>query len=299
MAACHDADVTAPKTNAVASRYDSAGEGYLRYWAPVLDGSARALVDRAAPAIDQAIKQASAERRRARVLDVGTGAGVLAIDVLRRWPGHVSIAALDASSGMLDVARRQVEAAGHAGRGIEFMHAEAGRMPLPDASFDVALSSFVYQLVPDRRAAFAEALRVLRPDGVLWFVTWLDEELPFEGADAFDDAVVDLDIDEGDDSDRDDEEVAGDFRSANAAAGELRRAGFRRVSARAETLEYAWDQESYLEYKRNYGETDLFRTVDAATGEALMRRARERMDALPRDAFRWRARIVYATGRRP
>jgi ubiquinone/menaquinone biosynthesis C-methylase UbiE len=287
-----------PKTNAVASRYDSAGEGYLRYWAPVLDASARALVDRVAATIDREIARARGEGRAARVLDIGTGAGVIAIELVRRWPGQVSVTALDASRGMLDVARRQLAAAGAPGRSVELVHAEAGLLPSADATFDVALSSFVLQLVPDRRAALSEAMRVLRPGGSLSFVTWLDEELPFEAADAFDDAVVDLEIVE-DEDERDDEVVAGDFRSANAAAGELRRAGFRRVTARAETLEYAWTQESYLDYKRHYGETELFANLDAATGEALMRRARERMDALRRDAFRWRARIVYAAGRRP
>ena len=48
---------------------------------------------------------------------------------------------------------------------LSFVHAPADELPLPDASFDVAVSSFVFQLVPDRSAAFREVYRVLRPGG--------------------------------------------------------------------------------------------------------------------------------------
>ena len=54
----------------------------------------------------------------------------------------------------------------------------------------------------------------------------------------FDEAVIDLGIPEPED---DEEERSGDFRSRRAAADELRRAGFERVSARQETLELHLD----------------------------------------------------------
>ena len=41
------------------------------------------------------------------------------------------------------------------------------RLPLPDGSVDVVTSNGVLNLVPDKRAAFAEIHRVLRPGGRL------------------------------------------------------------------------------------------------------------------------------------
>jgi SAM-dependent methyltransferase len=46
----------------------------------------------------------------------------------------------------------------------------ADAIPLPDASVDVALSSFVLQLVPNRHAALTEIRRVLRPGGRLGLI---------------------------------------------------------------------------------------------------------------------------------
>jgi hypothetical protein len=109
---------------------------------------------------------------------------------------------------------------------------------------------------------------------------------------------LDLDIEEDDDP-RDDEVVAGDFESVKAAAAQLRRAGFHAVDAREVTLEYRWDLERYLEYKRSYGEQALFGELDVDVAEALMRRARERLEQLTPDAFVWRTPVVLAVATRP
>jgi len=48
---------------------------------------------------------------------------------------------------------------------VEFRLGEIEHLPLPDACADVLISNCVINLAPDKRAVYAEALRVLRPGG--------------------------------------------------------------------------------------------------------------------------------------
>jgi ubiquinone/menaquinone biosynthesis C-methylase UbiE len=281
-----------PAMTTIPERYDRDAEKYGQYWAPVLDAAARRLLDRVEPFV-------RGLRRDPRIVDVGTGHGVLASEARRRWPNALVIGT-DASSGMLAVARRfhgGADATDASGETLRWLHAPADDLGLPDASMDLLVSSFVYQLVPDRPAALAEALRVLLPGGRLALVTWLDKGPDFEPAIEFDEAVFDLEIEEPESSD--DEVRSGDFRSKRSAARELRDAGFRHVSANDETLEYRWTVDSYLDFKEHYEEEGLFTDLDADTAQALKARARERLEALPPKAFLWRADIVSAVAERP
>jgi ubiquinone/menaquinone biosynthesis C-methylase UbiE len=273
-------------TNAIVERYDRDADRYGHHWAPVLDQAARELIARAATDVRR-LPAAPV------VLDVGTGHGVLALAAMDRWPA-ATVIATDASSGMLREART---AAARAGFGddsrLRWVHAPADALGVPDRSVDLVVSSFVYQLVPDRAAAFAEALRVLRPGGALAFVTWLDRGDDYAPAWEFDEAVVDVGIEE--DPPADDEDIrAGDFRSASAAAKELRAAGFRNVSARPERLHFRWSEDEYLAFKQAYEEDQLFASLDAATADALVARARERWAALTEADWTWRAELVSA-----
>jgi len=49
------------------------------------------------------------------------------------------------------------------------------------------------------------------------------------------------------------------------AAQELRRAGFRRVAAREETLDYTWAIDDFVTYRETTRDRDLFDSLDAPT----------------------------------
>jgi SAM-dependent methyltransferase len=97
-----------------------------------------------------------------RVLDVATGAGVVAAAAARRG---AAVLGLDFSAEQLRRAR-----ADHAGLG--FVRGDAGALPLADASVDVIVSSLGVPHFPDPEAFLRESARVLRAAGQLAFSVW-------------------------------------------------------------------------------------------------------------------------------
>ena len=89
-----------------------------------------------------------------RVLDVGCGTGQSRRIYARRSGFY---AGLDLSLAALRLAHRRF--------GSAWLQADALRLPVRAASFDVVAFSSVLHHVPDRRAALAEAARALRPGG--------------------------------------------------------------------------------------------------------------------------------------
>jgi ubiquinone/menaquinone biosynthesis C-methylase UbiE len=98
-----------------------------------------------------------------RVLDVACGTGVVARLASGQVGAAGTVAGLDVNPGMLAVARSATPPEMR----IEWHEASAEAMPLPDASFDVALCQMGLQFVPDRRAALREIRRVLVHEGRL------------------------------------------------------------------------------------------------------------------------------------
>lgn len=102
--------------------------------------------------------QLLAEWKPRRVLDIATGTGDLALDILRALPG-VEVLGTDFCEPMLDIARR---------RGLRnTLVADALHLPLPDASFDAATAAFGLRNMADYAAALREFYRILRPGGHL------------------------------------------------------------------------------------------------------------------------------------
>jgi 2-polyprenyl-3-methyl-5-hydroxy-6-metoxy-1,4-benzoquinol methylase len=96
-----------------------------------------------------------------RVLDVGTGDGVYALEAALRQAHAVGV---DASPAMLSAAsQRARERRIH----VEFREGQAQQLPFENECFDVVLAVTVLCFVPDPKQAVREVSRVLVPGGRL------------------------------------------------------------------------------------------------------------------------------------
>jgi len=99
------------------------------------------------------------------VLDLGSGAGTDSLVASQMVGAEGRVTGVDMTPEMIATARASADELG-AGN-VEFVEAEAERLPFADASFDVVISNGVIDLIPDKDAVFAELHRVLRPGGRL------------------------------------------------------------------------------------------------------------------------------------
>lgn len=126
-------------------RFDEIADRYAATMAPSLEPIAREVVRRAALG------------RGERVLDVGTGTGIAA--AVARGEER-AVVGIDASAGMLALARRSVP-------GVTFEQMDFAALRFPDAAFDVVLAAHALLFATDRLAALREWRRVTRPGGRL------------------------------------------------------------------------------------------------------------------------------------
>jgi demethylmenaquinone methyltransferase/2-methoxy-6-polyprenyl-1,4-benzoquinol methylase len=99
----------------------------------------------------------------ARVLDLATGTGDLALMIARLHP-DASVVGSDPSTRMLEVGIEKV-ARGGLGDRVELQVGDAQALPYENDSFDGCCIAFGIRNVPNRRAALAEMARVTKPGG--------------------------------------------------------------------------------------------------------------------------------------
>jgi demethylmenaquinone methyltransferase / 2-methoxy-6-polyprenyl-1,4-benzoquinol methylase len=94
------------------------------------------------------------------VLDVATGTGAVAIELVRQTGCRV--VGLDQSRKMLETGRLRVAEAGVADR-VELVEGTAERLPFGDESFDGLSFTYLLRYVADPAATMRELARVVRP----------------------------------------------------------------------------------------------------------------------------------------
>ena len=100
----------------------------------------------------------------ARVLDVATGTGMVAAELLART--QCTVVGLDQSAEMLSAARaRFAGEESEIGQRVELVEGEAEALPFADASFDALTFTYLLRYVDDPPATIRELARVVRPGG--------------------------------------------------------------------------------------------------------------------------------------
>ncbi|MDP6565466.1 MAG: methyltransferase domain-containing protein [Alphaproteobacteria bacterium] len=124
--------------------------------------------------MNQPLLQAAELAPGLEVLDLASGIGQPALSIAAAVAPGGRVVASDVVGEMLDGARRRAEQDGLDNISFEVVDMEA--MPFPAGSFDRVTCRFGLMFTPEPALALAEALRVLRPDGLAAFMVWGPEE---------------------------------------------------------------------------------------------------------------------------
>lgn len=97
------------------------------------------------------------------VVDLGSGAGNDAF-VARRIVGETGLViGIDMTTAMIEKASGNCKKLGY--ENVEFRMGEIENLPVDDDCADVVISNCVLNLVPDKKKAFSEIFRILKPGG--------------------------------------------------------------------------------------------------------------------------------------
>jgi SAM-dependent methyltransferase len=272
---------------ATTGRYDDMADGYARFWGPVIRPAAIKVLDLIAPQLDAPDES--------HILDVGSGTGSLAIAALERWPRH-RVTGIDPAGGMLEVARSTADEQlpRDVARRFRAEVAAADRLPFEDGSFDLAVSSFVLQLVDDRPAALLEVRRVLRPGGTFAWVAWERTERGYAP-----DRIANEILDEAGFDPPEPDDRPGDLESAEVTSAEMAAAGYDDVVVRGGELAHEWDADGYVAFFTEFDEVSLFDDIEPEERDDLRAKLRERLGGLTREDMTLRLPVLYVTGRAP
>ncbi len=101
------------------------------------------------------------------VLDIGCGAGLDLFFASDKVGGRGKVYGVDISGEMVAKARNNIHLLNI--KNVQVLQAHADSIPLKEGTIDVVTSNGIYNLSPDKKAAFKEAFRVLKPGGIICF----------------------------------------------------------------------------------------------------------------------------------
>jgi len=107
------------------------------------------------------VLEALALSRSERVVDLGCGPGLLALEMAHRVGMQGEVHSIDASASMIALAARRC----YGKSWVQLARGDVSSLPYPDLRFDAAVCTQVYEYVLEVDRALSELNRVLRPGG--------------------------------------------------------------------------------------------------------------------------------------
>ena len=251
-------------------RYDREASAYAELWAPVLRAASLKLLPQLAGRVE-------------RVLDVGSGVGTMLPDLARAFPG-AQVIGIDRSRGMLALASRSF------GRAVM----DAGRLAVRDGSLDRVLMFFMLFHLESPAQGLCEARRVLRPGGLAGIITWASElESP-----AIDIWAECLDAHGAAEADPSAVSRHDRVDSTGKIEALLSEAGFFDSRCWVEELVHRVDAEHLIRLRTSLGSMkSRFDGLAPKAQAACLADARDRLKAMPVEAFLARAQLIYSVAR--
>lgn len=104
-----------------------------------------------------------------RVLDIAAGTGNASLPAAKNG---AEVTASDLTPELLEAGRQRAEAEGLE---LEWVEADAERLPFEDESFDVVMSAIGAMFAPHHQDVADEMVRVCRPGGTIGLLSWTPE----------------------------------------------------------------------------------------------------------------------------
>lgn len=119
--------------------------------------------------VGELLAEAADIRAGEQVIDIAAGNGNATLAAARRF---ANVTSTDYVPALLEKGRMRAAAEGLR---VEFREADAEALPFPDASFDLALSTFGVMFAPDHVRSASEMMRVVRAGGRIAMANWTPE----------------------------------------------------------------------------------------------------------------------------
>ena len=248
--------------------YDLGTDVYEALWSPVILPPAAALV--------RSLRLTG----RCVVADVGAGTGAL-LGVVRSAASDARVVAIDASAGMLHLARTR--------RGAAAVRADALALPLAGAAADAVILAYVLFHLTDPPLALVEAAWVLRPGGRVAAITWAWKRASRA------DTVLDQILTEAGASPAPLRRVDAGLDRPAAMEALLSSAGLRPERIWTERLHHQWDRSSFWQLATGWGANRVrLSRLDAATHASVLTRVHSRLGQLAPQDYMWEGEIICA-----
>jgi demethylmenaquinone methyltransferase/2-methoxy-6-polyprenyl-1,4-benzoquinol methylase len=111
-------------------------------------------------------------------LDVATGTGDVAMEIMKRHSSGVRVIGVDPSEKMLELGREKIRKAGFGDR-VELRRGDVNSLDFSDDSFDAAIIAFGIRNIPDYRLGISEMVRVIKKGGKVVILEFASQQRPF------------------------------------------------------------------------------------------------------------------------